>query len=99
MIEWADYVHRLSDERDPSDRMRPFPPTHADVAIRIDTVWTYHFTLHKNTASEPTHRSGNAQAEGRPGRVAASIMSAGSSMGTLERWLGYNANSRSAIRC
>ena len=26
MIERADYVHRLSDERDPSDRMRPFPP-------------------------------------------------------------------------
>jgi hypothetical protein len=34
MIEWADYVHRLSDERDPSDRMRPFPRTHAYVAIR-----------------------------------------------------------------
>jgi hypothetical protein len=51
MIERADYVHRLSDERDPGDRMRPFPPTHADVAIRIDTVWTHHFTLHKDTAS------------------------------------------------
>jgi hypothetical protein len=55
----------------PIRESRPTLQIHADVAIRIVTVWTDHFTWHKDTVSSQTHRSDTAQAEGPPGRAAA----------------------------